>query len=224
MTVSWRSSSGVGSSGTSTITGTLPTGWQAGDLFVAFVYGKHNSAWTISAPPSGWDAVATQRSDNNGANNYRSQLFTRRAVAGDTGPTFSFSLAAAHSIIGIVAVIDGTYLHHNTSFLINPPTNVAQTFPSLTFAAQDAVVLSFLGISRGATTLNVGGTGGFTRDQNLSQGSTGGVQLGSSHKAQTAANASGTNWSSANGADFQQWDIALGSDALARAGQVFLIA
>lgn len=225
MTVTWRSSSANGTSGANSLASSMPTGWQPGDLLVAFVHGKDTTqAWTISAAPSGWDAVAAQRSDTNASNRYRSQLFTRRAQAGDTAPTFNFSIAVTHTICSLVAVEDGAYLHHNNSYIQGVPTGTAQTFPSLTVPAQDQVVLSFVGASRGATTLNVGGTGGFTRDQNLSQGGAGGVQVGSSHRASSSANPSGTNWSVTNGCDFEQWDIALGSDAIARAGQVFLIA
>jgi hypothetical protein len=209
---SYRSGSIVsgGASTTSVTASSLPVGWAAGDLLVAFISGKSGAAFTFNTP-TGWTAQFLQQ-NTNGANRYSMQMFWKVAVAGEANPTWTTAGTSGSTflIVSMVSLIDAVYLAGATSYILAVPTNVAQTCPTITVAAQSMVLLSAAGFSRGATTLNVGGTGGYTRLLNLSQGSTGGVQAGLSTKTFAAANPASTNWSAANGGDMQQWHAAFG--------------
>lgn len=83
-----RRNGATNSGNSSTVSATLPPGWQSGDLVCVLVYAGGNPTIT---PPAGWTRVATQK-----ATTYTTaSVFYRVMQAGDTDPSFSLSASAA---------------------------------------------------------------------------------------------------------------------------------
>lgn len=109
----WTATQAVGSAptyvaaGTSSFTATnataltpgLPSGWQADDIHILVAHRSDNTAGTT---PAGWTQIAALTGNNTAAQ--RVEVYWRRAVGGDTAPSFTFgssTVVRGAQIIGI---------------------------------------------------------------------------------------------------------------------------
>lgn len=74
----------------------LPSSWQAGDLFVLYTLGNNTAQTTVS---SGWSLYGTYLTTGGG----RVSVHYRTAQSGDTAPTVTFPSASITRVLAIAA-------------------------------------------------------------------------------------------------------------------------
>ena len=138
-----------------TLAPTLPTGWAAGDIHILIAARGDNTAMTSL---SGW----TQLSAANNTIAFRTEIWARRAVAGDTTPTITFgssTVVRGARIIGIRGVDPAVAL---TSIIFTNRSNAASnvvTFDTLTTTTTNNLLLALYSYEDDPTAASSLGTG-----------------------------------------------------------------
>ena len=123
-----------------TLTPALPTVWFPDDLFVLLF--SHNANGALAAP-SGW----TQLYGQNNTTGQRTEVWTRRAQAGDTAPTLTLSTNTVTTLRGariyrVAAVGAPTEPIDASSILTNAASATTLTFTDVTTTTANDFVLA----------------------------------------------------------------------------------
>lgn len=176
MATSHRSATAGAGVASASITPTLPTGWQPGDI-VAITSGHVGGA--AIGTPAGWTAGAAERLDST----VRSRLWYRKMQVGDTAPTFT-SVGASTSEAHCECV-QGTNPQWDTGLGATTASGTAHAAPSITTGANNAFVGgSWVSLTAACTFSNEDG-GAMTERSDASN-------MAQADQIQASAGASGT--------------------------------
>ena len=191
------SASSLGSSGTSSVTMTVPSGVVTGNVMVALVAQNTSGLPAVTGAPSGWTQVLEQDDGNSiGAAVYY-RVATSSDVAGTTTYTWTFQQSARSG--GLIAAFSGV---STTSPVVVSASQAnsasgSYTAPSVTPGVANTMLLAlFAADSSGVTMVNPAGT------TSAFAGSTGagpnGIAIGAFYKSLSASTATGQVQSSGN--------------------------
>jgi hypothetical protein len=124
-----------------TLTPTLPTGWQAGDIHVLLAVRSDNTAMTTL---TGWTQVASLSGNNTTAQ--RVEVWWRRAVGGDADPTVTFgtgTIVRGARVFGVRSCVGSGNPIHTSARADNATPSNDVTTPDITPSIDNTYVLAF---------------------------------------------------------------------------------
>lgn len=128
----------------------LPSGWQAGDLFIMYTLGNNTASTTV---PSGWSLYGTFLTTGGG----RVNIHTRTAASGDTAPTVTFPSSSAFRVLAMAAYrkSSGTPSIASNAFATDFTSPYATTSIASTQAARIALAVAAAPSSFGGDPMSV---------------------------------------------------------------------